>query len=56
MGWKAVLFYAVSYVIETTSFFYWDCPRELCMLDNYADYAVSNMFLNHPIIFLDFHW
>jgi hypothetical protein len=27
---------------------------ELCMLENYADYAASNMFLNHPIIFLDF--
>ena len=28
---------------------------ELCMLENYADYAASNMFLNHPTIFLDFH-
>lgn len=30
--------------------------NELCMLENYADYAASNnMFLNHPIIFLEFH-
>jgi hypothetical protein len=25
---------------------------ELCMLENYANYTASNMFLNHPIIFL----
>jgi hypothetical protein len=28
---------------------------ELCMLQTYADYAASNMFLDHPVIFLDFH-
>jgi hypothetical protein len=29
---------------------------ELCMLQNYVDYAASNnMFLEHPIIVLGFH-
>jgi hypothetical protein len=28
---------------------------ELCILQNYADYAASNMFLDHLVIFLDFH-
>ena len=29
MGWKTILFGAVFYVIETTSFFHWDCPKPM---------------------------
>jgi hypothetical protein len=43
MGWKAVLFFgAVSYVIETTSFFHWDCPK--CRSDKFSGGGLQNLW------------